>query len=98
MYQSVDPIWFALINLLVKQGRLILDRILSILVLDEDLLGMVEHEIQRTEVLDLLFKVVDAIFVDRVSLEAQMRVQIVARSQHELDSLILFILFVAIEK
>ena len=69
-----------------------------VFILKKLLLIKVNNQVDCTEVLDLLFKVVDAIFVDRVSLETQMRVQIVARSQHELDSLILFILFVAVEK
>ena len=98
LHERVYPVWFKLVNLLVPHHGLLPDGFLVELVGDKDFLRVVEDEVERAQVLDLLVQIGDAVRINGVALEPQMRVQIVARSQHEFDSLILFILFVAIEK
>ena len=86
-----------LVDLLVVQRRLHPDALLFVLVLQKDLLSVVDHEVERAQILNLLLQVGDAILINSVFFVTEMRVQVVARCQHELDPLILFILLVAVD-
>ena len=75
-----------------------LDRLSIVLVLLKDLLCVVEHDIKWAQILNLLFKVYHAFRMNRVTLISQMSVQVVARSYHELNPLVLNILLVDVEQ
>ena len=65
------------------------DGLLIELVGDKDFLRVVEDEVERAQVLDLLVQIGNAIRINGVALVPQMRVQVVAWCDDEFNPLIL---------
>ena len=89
LHERVDPVWFKLVNLLVPDHGLLPNGFVVVLIGDKDFLRVVEDEVEWAQVLNLLVQIGNAVRINGVALEPQMRVQVVARCNDEFKPLIL---------
>ena len=85
LHAHIEPIWLELIELGRKELGLANDRIFAILILDEPILRVVELEVERVQILQLLVPVPYAIRMNGIFKVTLQMVPVVARSEHDVN-------------
>ena len=88
-----NPGWLHLINLSRREAWVFRNSFLSILVLIEYLVGLVEDKFKITEIVHLLLVVMDALVFHCVAYKAELRVNIVTRQKDEFQPLVANLVF-----